>query len=95
LYLYKNIPEWTSTIILFSCAVPTEQSRDVKQYTIEQFMNNTSIGGGSFSFDHKQVLLTSDQSGIYNVYTIPAEGGNLKILQFLDKYLKAEIAASK
>lgn len=64
-----------TTLILFSCAVPSEQSREVKQYTIEQFMNNTSIGGGSFSFDNHQVLLTSDQSGIYNVYTLPVEGG--------------------
>nr|NQU89699.1 S9 family peptidase [Bacteroidota bacterium] len=49
--------------------------RDVKQYTIEQFMNNTRIGGGSFSYDDKLVLLTSNQSGIYNAYTLSVNGG--------------------
>lgn len=61
--------------ILFSCADAGKKSRQVKQYTIEQFMNNTSIGGGSFSGDDSKVLVTSNESGIYNVYTIASTGG--------------------
>ena len=49
--------------------------REVKQYTIEQFMNTTSISGSSFSHDEKTILFSSNESGIYNAYTIPTEGG--------------------
>ena len=63
-----------SALMYTSCNSP-EQNRDVKQYTIEQFMNNTSIGGGSFSSDNSKVLVTSNESGIYNVYTIASGGG--------------------
>ncbi len=49
--------------------------REVQQYTIEQFMNTTSIGGSSFSPDETKILFSSNQSGIYNAYTIPVEGG--------------------
>jgi len=47
--------------------------REVKQYTIEQFVNTTSIFGSSFSFDEKNILFTSDQSGVYNVYSLSIE----------------------
>jgi len=61
--------------VMYSCCDGPDQSRDVKQYTIEQFMNNTSIGGGSFSSDNSKLLVTSNESGIYNVYTIASGGG--------------------
>ena len=48
--------------------------RDVKQYTIEQFLNTTSIFGSSFSPDEKTILFSSDQSGIFNAYKIELEG---------------------
>ena len=50
--------------------------REVKQYTIEQFMNTVSIGGGSFSADEEKILFSSNQTGIYNAYSIPADGGD-------------------
>ncbi len=46
-----------------------------KQYTIEQFMNTIAVGGTTFSFDEKEILVTSDQTGIRNVYAIPVAGG--------------------
>jgi dipeptidyl aminopeptidase/acylaminoacyl peptidase len=46
-----------------------------KKYTIEQFMATTSIGGASFSPDEKQILFNSNESGIFNAYTIPVSGG--------------------
>ena len=64
-----------STLAFISCTEDGDQPKDVKQYTIEQFMNNTSIGGGSFSHDESQVLLTSNQSGIYNAFTLSVDGG--------------------
>ena len=46
-----------------------------KRYTIEQFMATTSLGGASFSSDEKRVLFHSNQSGIFNAYTLPITGG--------------------
>lgn len=51
-----------------------------KQYTIEQFMNNEKVSGGSFSPDKSRVLVTSNRSGIYNLYTIPSSGGDYTAL---------------
>ncbi|TDU39672.1 dipeptidyl aminopeptidase/acylaminoacyl peptidase [Gelidibacter sediminis] len=48
----------------------------VQQYTIEQFMDNEAVGGGSFSYDNSKLLISSNRSGIYNVYTVPTTGGN-------------------
>src|SRR2546430_12822871 len=50
-------------------------ARPVRQYTIEQFMNTTAMFGASFSPDERSILVTSDQSGVFNAYEIPAGGG--------------------
>ena len=50
-------------------------SRPQKQYTIEQFMNTTSISGASFSADEKRILFSSNKTGIWNVYITPVGGG--------------------
>ena len=50
-------------------------TRAVKQYTIEQFLTTTAIGGSSFSPDEKSILFSSNKSGIYNVYSVPVAGG--------------------
>ena len=53
-------------------ATPTRQP---KQYTIEQFLNTTSINGASFSSDESRILFSSNKTGIWNAYTMPATGG--------------------
>ena len=50
-------------------------AENMKQYTIEQFMDNEAVGGGSFSTDKSKLLISSNRSGIYNMYTVPTEGG--------------------
>ena len=50
-------------------------ARPVKEYTIEQFMNTTRIGGSSFSADEKSVLFHSNKTGIFNVYSVSVNGG--------------------
>jgi dipeptidyl aminopeptidase/acylaminoacyl peptidase len=50
-------------------------NRVVKQYTIEQFLNTTSMRGSSFSPDDKSILFSSNKSGIYNVYAVPVTSG--------------------
>src|SRR2546423_12173064 len=51
-----------------------------KQYTIEQFMATTRLGGASFSSDEKSILFHSNKSGIFNVYSMPVSGGAPKQL---------------
>ena len=52
-----------------------EEVRPVAQYTIEQFLDTTSISGSSFSHDEKLILFSSNRTGIFNAYTIPVTGG--------------------
>ena len=61
-------------------AAEAKKQRPSKQYTIEQFMNTTAVGGSTFSFDEKEILVTSDQTGIRNVYAIPVAGGPMRAL---------------
>jgi len=55
-------------------------ARQIKQYSIEQFLNTTRITGSSFSSDDKSILFSSNKTGIFNVYSIPAGGGEPKQL---------------
>ena len=64
----------TANVALAQKAKPAT-ARQVKQYTIEQFMDTTRITGASFSPDEKQILFASNKTGIFNVYTIAATGG--------------------
>lgn len=47
-----------------------------KKYDARTFYENTSYRGGSFSHDESRVLLTSDATGIFNVYAQPVAGGD-------------------
>ncbi|CDF79545.1 peptidase, family S9, prolyl oligopeptidase [Formosa agariphila KMM 3901] len=66
-------------VCMFSCKDNNTSKvvvdRDIKEYTIEQFMDNEVVSGGSFSSDNSTVLVSSNRSGIYNAYTIPVKGG--------------------
>jgi len=55
-------------------------TRPSKQYTVEQFMATTKLAGASFSPDEKRVLLSSNESGIFNAYTLPVTGGKAQAL---------------
>ncbi len=46
-----------------------------KQYTVEQFMATTRVMGASFSPDEKRLLYSSNETGIFNVFSVPARGG--------------------
>ena len=51
------------------------EARRPKTYTIEQFMATTTVRHASFSADETRILYSSDQTGIFNVYSAPAAGG--------------------
>jgi dipeptidyl aminopeptidase/acylaminoacyl peptidase len=64
-------------LVLISCKQEkkTEEKREVATYSIEQFMDNEAVFGGSFSPDNSKLLVTSNRSGIFNMYTVPTSGG--------------------
>ncbi len=75
-----------AVIVMASCTPKKETPREIKSYTIEQFYKNTSIGGGSFSPDESKLLLTSNESGIYNIYEYPIDGSEPKqVTNFEDR----------
>ena len=61
-----------------------EENREIATYTIEQFMDNESIAGGSFSPDNSKLLVSSNRSGIFNMYTVPTTGGDFTPLTSSD-----------
>ena len=50
-------------------------ARQVKRYSIEQFMNTVRVTGAAFSPDERSILFSSNKTGIFNVYAVPAAGG--------------------
>ncbi len=44
------------------------------RYTIEQFLDTVTLTGSSFSPDNSKVLVSSDESGIFNAYTVSTKG---------------------
>lgn len=67
-------------LLLVSCVslYAQEDNSSFRTYTIEQFYENTRIGGGEFSEDETKLLISSDESGIFNVYEINIEDGSKK-----------------
>ncbi|MEP7155027.1 MAG: S9 family peptidase [Betaproteobacteria bacterium] len=51
-----------------------------KRYTIEQFLATTNYNGASFSADEKRILFNSNETGIFNAYSMPATGGKAEAL---------------
>ncbi len=56
--------------LLLGCTGPEAAQREVQQYSIDQFMDNESVFGSSFSFDESKLLVGSNKTGIFNAYTI-------------------------
>ena len=56
-----------------------------KKYSIDQFYQNNRIGGGAFSDDETKLLVSSDESGIFNVYEIDIASGEKTQKTFSEK----------
>jgi len=73
-----------SILLVISCKKEPKEiktaQREIGDYTIAQFMDNEAIGGGSFSADNDKLLVSSNRTGIYNVYTVPVKGGEMKAI---------------
>ncbi len=67
-------------ILLAASPLSAQRPDEVPLYTIEQFMNTTTLFGASFSPDEQWVVVTSDESGVFNAYEIPVSGGEARPL---------------
>ncbi len=45
------------------------------QYSVADFMATTSLLGASFSPDGSRILVSSDETGVYNAIAVPVDGG--------------------
>jgi dipeptidyl aminopeptidase/acylaminoacyl peptidase len=57
----------------FACS--RQSPREIRQYTIEQFMDTKRFTGSSISHDDQWILYTSNESGVFNARIIPVAGG--------------------
>jgi len=77
----KKLAVLSAILLIWGCKEqkPAEPSiaETMKTYTIKQMMDNEAIGGGSFSPDNSKLLISSNRSGIYNMYTVPTGGGEM------------------
>ncbi|MFL5372904.1 MAG: alpha/beta fold hydrolase [Myxococcales bacterium] len=61
--------------LLVPAAALAAPKRPSQRYSIEQFMATTRVSGASFSADEKRILFSSNESGVFNAYSVPVAGG--------------------
>lgn len=60
----------------FACGPPPDTApREPAQYDARTFFETETVFGASFSADGSRLLMTSDRSGVLNVYAQPVDGG--------------------
>ena len=74
-------------LLALLAAAPPAAARQVRQYTIEQFLANTAYAGASYSPDGRKILVTGNQTGVFNAFAFPVDGG--KPVQLTDSKLNA------
>ncbi len=62
------------TVALLACAGEPE-TREAAVYTAAAFHNTTSYSGASFSADESRLLISSDTTGAWAVYSMPVAAG--------------------
>lgn len=68
----KKILLIISVVLLASCS----EKKEVTQYTIDQFYKNINISFAAFSPDETKLLVTSNETGIYNLFEITIADGS-------------------
>ena len=66
----------TALIIVF-LGCQSSSKKQVNKYDINDFFNNISVYGGSFSSDEERLIYSSNESGIYNVYEVGISNGTI------------------
>jgi len=78
--IYLCIPVFA---FLFSCEnqkTKEEEKKKLIQYSIEEFYNNINYSGGYFSHDESKLLVSSNATGIYNLYALHTDGSGIDTL---------------
>lgn len=88
--LMKKLLVASILALAVSCGKPAsektpEPPKEITQYSIEQFYKNESVTGGSFSNDETRLIVSSNKTGIYNLYEIDIASGEKTQLTFSDK----------
>lgn len=88
------IPLLAGFVLLAGCGAPPDvepvQARQIEQYTIEEFLETTNYAGASFSPDNSKILVSSNETGIYNAYALPVDGeAPIQLTNSTDDYVFA------
>lgn len=68
-------------LMFCSCGGTREEvTTDFQTYTIEQFYANISYSGGAFSPDNSKLLVSSNASGVFNLYALHVDGSAIDTL---------------
>jgi dipeptidyl aminopeptidase/acylaminoacyl peptidase len=65
----------TKTATPASATRTEEAVKEQQRYSAESFFKTTSFNGSNINADSNKILVNSDESGIYNIYAMPIEGG--------------------
>lgn len=71
----KKTIKLLALVALVGCAQQANETVEIPKYTINQFYENVSVGGGSFSPDESKLMINSNESGIFNIYEIDIATG--------------------
>ncbi|HEX5553612.1 MAG TPA: S9 family peptidase [Chitinophagaceae bacterium] len=72
--------------MFLSCSQEVKRTKEVKQYSINQFYKNVNISGGSFSTNDSTLLFSNNKSGIYNAYEIRLSNDSIQPLTHSPKF---------
>lgn len=71
-------------------AADSPEVREVPTYSIQQFMGSAALIGASFSPDEEKILVSSDETGVFNAYAVPVAGGEpVQLTQSVDESIFA------
>ena len=77
-------------VLAVSCEKSTSEKaqitpKEIAEYSIEQFYKNESVTGGSFSNDESRLIISSNETGIFNVFEINIASAEKTQRTFSDK----------
>jgi Tol biopolymer transport system component len=76
----RNITLIAGLLIGSTGAQAQTASSPAPRYPIEDFFTTTSYAGASFSADGNRLLVSSNETGVWNLYQIPVAGGSPRAL---------------
>ncbi|MFQ5636790.1 MAG: TolB family protein [bacterium] len=71
----RTFSSWLLVLLTLALILGCQATHEVPQYTIQDFLGTTNFSGASFSPDNSKILVSSNQTGIFNAYAIPVAGG--------------------